>query len=353
MTNTRGASKLIPRTLIRNVQAVLPQSIRRPQKSHLAGLLIAIFLTLRLRQRIHKKVTMPAASTKAPAFPGFKPLSEQVFVREPAGDAAIKPAPDHPDVVLVYGWGDGIPKHVVKYADGFQTVYPAAKQIVVLSPISKAMFSTLAERSLQMAPVVQELFPDGAHVDDSRRRILVHTMSNTGAVNYAATINRFKDVYSRPFPHTLFIMDSTPGSVAITWDNLKRWSRAMSLGMAKFFPWPFVVTQGIFLVFLFINNLVEQATGRESAGGWSRRASLNKEWEAIGARKLYMYSKEDDLINYEDIEVHAAEAKQLGWKVDVEVFEGSGHVGHMRLHAAQYWTAIAESWKKAVADGEA
>ncbi|CAG9995695.1 unnamed protein product [Clonostachys byssicola] len=326
----------------------------RPGKRHLASILLATFLILQLRKllrllRRRRTETTMAAAKKAPAIPGFTALSEQIFVHQPdLSDGKTVPA-DDPDVVMVYGWGDCLPKHVAKYADGFRELFPHSKQIVVLSPISRAMFSDLKDRSQWMTPIIDEIFPSGPHAPDAPKKILAHTMSNTGAIFYTSMINAYQDRYHEPFPHQLLSMDSTPGSTDFHWANLQRWSRAMALGTAAWFPWPFVVTQTIWAMALSINGLYESLIGREHAGAWGRKAANNEKYEAKGARKLYLYSKEDDLIGYEDIEIHAAEAAKLGWQMDLEMFEGSGHVGHMRAHAVQYWKAIQDSWKRAIA----
>ncbi|KAG6057347.1 hypothetical protein E4U17_001424 [Claviceps sp. LM77 group G4] len=293
-------------------------------------------------------------SAKIPKFPGFTAHSDQVFSRP--GEAlqdgqAIPPQHKHdPTTVLVYGWGDGLPKHVTKYADGFRALYPYATQVVVLSPISKAMFTSLDQRTEHMLPVLNLVFPPNQQDlhQDSQARVLVHTMSNTGAVNYAATLNAYREVHNRPMPHHLLIMDSTPGSTDLSRGNLSRWSRAMALGTAAWFPWPFVITQMVWGLVLLLYTAYLCIIGRQTAGAWSVRAVNQKDFESTGARRLYLYSKEDDLILWEDIEEHAAETRQLGWGVDAEVFEGSGHVGHMRMHPGQYWGAVARSWEEAM-----
>lgn len=290
---------------------------------------------------------MPA---KIPKFPGFIAHSDQVFSRasEAAQTTEQKILPKHqndPTTVLLYGWGDGIPKHVAKYADGFRQLYPYATQIVVLSPISKAMFSNLRQRTDYMLPVLKVLF-NNDDIDSSR--VLVHTMSNTGAVNYAATLNAYQEAHGHPMPHQLLVMDSTPGSTELSWGNVSRWSRAMALGTAAWFPWPFVITQAIWGAFLVFNSLYGWMIGRQSAGQWSVRAVNHALYETKAARRLYLYSKEDDLILWEDIERHVAETRPLGWEADAELFSGSGHVGHMRMHPGQYWGAIQKSWEKAV-----
>lgn len=317
--------------------------LKQQPKINIAGLLFTTFITLKLNQRLRLKEPSVMAPKKMPSVPGFTAHSDQVFVRE--ADQSDKAPADHPDVVMIYGWGDGLPKHVSKYAEGYLGLFPYAKQIVVLSPIQKAFNSDLQQRSDSMLPVIKAVFPSG---EEAPKKILAHTMSNTGAVNYAAMLNAYQQLYNTPCPHQLLVMDSTPGGTNF-WANLSRWSRAMALGTAGWFPWPFAVTQGIWAVWLMVNGFYEALIGRESAGGWSSKAVNDGQYEVDGARRLYMYSKEDDLIHWGDIEEHAALSRKLGREADVEVFEGSGHVGHMRMHGEQYWNSILASWKRAIA----
>ena len=280
---------------------------------------------------------------KPPSIPGFTRLSDQVFVRD--GDIERDAGANDPDAVIIYGWGDGLPQHVAKYAVGYRALFPRAKQVVVLSPIAKAMFTDLKQRSALMQPVMDSVFSAGA---DSGS-VLVHAMSNTGAINFAATLNAYLQSRNRAMPHSLLVMDSTPGGTDLTWSNLKRWSRAMTLGTASWFPWPFAFTQSIWAFFLLLNSFYLWVVRRKHAGAWSLVASNDETYATKKARKLYVYSKEDDLIGYQDIEEHAAEARANGYAVDAKVFKGSGHVGHMRKFPEAYWATIRESWERAVA----
>ncbi|KND86458.1 hypothetical protein TOPH_08941 [Tolypocladium ophioglossoides CBS 100239] len=295
---------------------------------------------------------------KGPAMAGFTALSDQVFVREGSLDDGAPARATDPDTVLIYGWGDGLPRHVAKYADGYRALYPRAKQVVVLSPIAKAMFSDLRQRTTQMAPVVGAAFAAGAGEGEgegegeAKRAVLVHTMSNTGAVNYAATLNAYREARGAALPHQLLVMDSTPGGTDMTASNVARWSRAMAMGTAGWFPWPAVVTQAIWSLALLLNGVYAWSIGRESAGAWSRRAANDAALETRAARRLYLYSQEDDLIAWQDVELHVAEARERGWAADTEVFRGSGHVGHMRRFPGQYWGAIGGAWRRAVGGEE-
>jgi hypothetical protein len=333
---------------------------KSPSKTHIAAIFFAIFLIQRIRRLLGLRAVSHNSSRSAMPpvqIPGFTALNDQIYVREPdAADgkgAVLLPedeASNHPDVVMVFGWGDGLPKHVAKYTDGFRVLFPRAKQIICLSPIAKAMFSEHQQRSESMKPIIDAIFPEGAEKQQQRKlKILAHTMSNTGAVNFASVLNLYQQTYNTPFPLDLHIMDSTPGSTDFTRDNLLRWSRAMALGTANWFPWPFAVTQSLWAVSLCINWAIGRIKRTESAGAWARKYSNNTHHTTATTRRLYMYSKEDDLISWEDIISHAAESRRLGWEADVEEFSGSGHVGHMRKHTDQYWKAILDSWERAVA----
>lgn len=280
---------------------------------------------------------------KRPVFPGFEPLSEQVFVREGEIPQDEKPPSGHPRAVIIFSWGDAIPKHILKYTEGFAKLFPYAKQIAVLSPIFQAMRQNIDQRTKNMLPVLEAAFPHGTdYVTDNA--VLMHVMSNTGGINYAATLNAYKEKYGQPLPHRLTSYDSTPGGLDFTWENLSRWSYAMALGTAGWFPWPFVITQSIWGVFLCVNRVVDHVSSTETAPQFGVRAMLDPAFTSHQATKLYLYSKEDKLISSVHIEENMAESKQGGYKIEGKIFEGSAHVGHMRMFPEEYWGAIEKAW---------
>ncbi|KAF5024266.1 hypothetical protein F66182_3659 [Fusarium sp. NRRL 66182] len=276
---------------------------------------------------------------KLPQLPGFTALSSKILVGE---EPIEQPPADHPKAIVIYGWGDGLAKHVGKYAEGYRVLFPHSKQIMILSPISDAMFTGLEQRTQAMHGVLDNL---QELLDDKKAPILIHAMSNTGAISYATTLKAFLEKHDRQFPHQLLVLDSTPGNPFLSWERLGNWSRAMSLGTAKFFPWPFVVTQSIWAVFLVLDVAFKWLTGGEPSGAFALRVVDDQTYETTDSKRLYLYSKEDDLISYKDIEGYVAESQERGYETRTELFEGSGHVGHMRQHPEQYWKAIQDAWK--------
>lgn len=285
------------------------------------------------------------ATEKAhPSFADYTAVNNQIYVR-PSNTPQDIPR-ESPTVVLLYSWGDSNPKHVVKYADGYRELYPAARIVVVFGPILKAITQTLPQRSRTMAPVVDAIF-DGSEDTEAhaRERLMVICMSNTGGINFGSTLHAYRQRYGVSLPHKLLICDSTPGNTEF-FRNVAPWSRAMALGAAKFFPWPFVVTQVMAALFLGTLHGLSALLGITSAAEFSVKAVNDaRGFSNPSAAKLYLYSKADDIISWEDIEEHAADAVSKGYDVALEMFEDSPHVEHMRLHTEQYWGAISSRWK--------
>ncbi|KAK3950183.1 hypothetical protein QBC32DRAFT_376841 [Pseudoneurospora amorphoporcata] len=63
--------------------------------------------------------------------------------------------------------------------------------------------------------------------------------------------------------------------------------------------------------------------------------------------RMYIYSEEDELVNWRDVERHLAEARQKGMKARGEKFEGTGHVGHARgaANEERYWGIVGDFWE--------
>ncbi|CAG1989568.1 unnamed protein product [Fusarium graminearum] len=276
---------------------------------------------------------------KLPQLAGFNAINANILI---SNDSPENTPSDHPAAILIYGWGDGQARHVGKYADGYRTLFPHSKQIIILSPISDAMFTGLETRMRAMQVVIDNL---NGLLDEKTAPILVHSMSNTGAISYATTLKAFADKQGRTLPHQLLVLDSTPGNPFWSWERLGKWSHAMAIGTAKFFPWPFVVTKGIWGFVLTLDVIFKKLIGSEPSGAFALRTVDDITYETLDSKRLYLYSKEDEIISHMDIEGYIAESQQRGYETRQELFDGTNHVGHMREHPEKYWKAIQEAWQ--------
>ncbi|KAI1825642.1 hypothetical protein F4861DRAFT_501084 [Xylaria intraflava] len=289
-------------------------------------------------------------AVKAPAFPGYTPITHRIFIRnEDAGsdlkNARNKATGTEPTAILVFGWGDGQPKHVGKYSEGYHALFPSARIVVITNPILAATTQTLYWRTHDMMPVIDTIFPTK---DNRSERVIIHIMSNTGGIFAAATLNAYRERHGPDavLPHHLCVSDSTPGGLNFM-SEAWRWSRAMALNVPKWIPLPFVLSQALCCVFLTLVNYAAVAVGIEPSGSYSARIFNEHAFATPKALRLFCYSKEDDLVYWEDLEEQAALARSNGYTTVLEEFKGSPHVGHMRVHPEQYWSSILRCWKQA------
>lgn len=288
--------------------------------------------------------TEKKTETPHPAFADYDIVNSQIYVR-PSDSPSTIPAAS-PTIVVLYCWGDSNPKHVAKYADGYRQLWPLARLVVVFGPILRAITQTLPQRAHTMAPVVDAVF--GGSQDPAahaRERVAVVCMSNTGGINFASTLHVYRERFGVPMPHAMLVCDSCPGNTEF-FRNVAPWSRAMALGTARFFPWPFVVTQALAVLFLAGIHGLGWVTGNQSAAEFSVNAVNDPEY-CVQVARLYLYSSADDIISHTDIEEHAADAKSRGYDVECVTFDDTPHVGHMKGHPEKYWSAIQGRWKEA------
>ncbi|KAK0742572.1 hypothetical protein B0T21DRAFT_328495 [Apiosordaria backusii] len=297
---------------------------------------------------------------EAPLLKAFTRLSKQVYVQEPASSPSPGAHESDPTTVIIYGWGDAAPKHLSKYVTGYTTLFPYARLILIFSPMLNTLYQTLDSRSKTMIPVIETLYGPISSLGssavppktESKERILLQAMSNTGGINLAATMYAFTRAQptesAQVFPHDLMVLDSTPGSTAF-FPNIAPWSRAMAIGASRVLPFvPFIFIQTLAALFLATLHGVGQIMGATSAAAFSVTAVNDPTLSDTSSKRLYLYSKEDDIIHWEDIEKHAADARSKGWDVSAETFEGTPHVGHMKAYPDKYWNAISTAWKDAV-----
>lgn len=287
-------------------------------------------------------------------LPGFERWDDILQVRFGRAEKATTTIPPgHPRWILIYGWGDALPKHINKYCEKYRELFPQSTQVLVTCGIKKVCYKARIERRAQLTTrLVAKVFGDiegGSEALESGK-ILVHCMSNMGGIFYASTLFAFERQYKRPMPHTLLVMDSTPGGTDYTLRNIVLWGGAAALKISRDTPIPFVLAN-IYSSVLFVPaRLRSFRVGQDPPGAWSRKAMNSADYiDPSKTRFLYLYGKDDPLIHASDIESHLAESKERGWEVDVERFDGTSHVGHMRKYPERYWGAVRDSWNQAVA----
>lgn len=273
--------------------------------------------------------------------------------------------------------------HLAKYTTKYQTLFPGTPILLVRSFVyhftpgrrARSYTSDIAAA----VPLIQSLAssPDGGsnenegkekavmhakQVDGTTPRILIHVFSNGGSTMLRHLYTLYNTSSSAGvggggggggtavFPPRVTIFDSAPGRF-----QYSRSVHAFSLGV------PFSKTP------LFKYLLLKLAIHLLCASYWvfqlvaGRRGYLDQTFalhndpaaaaaasKGVEVRRTYIYSREDRLVDFRDVEEHAAEARRKGavaGEVRAERFEGTAHVAHVRGNEDRYWKVVKESWE--------
>ncbi|KAG6853728.1 hypothetical protein C0991_001966 [Blastosporella zonata] len=74
-------------------------------------------------------------------------------------------------------------------------------------------------------------------------------------------------------------------------------------------------------------------------------------WTRDSTPRLYLCSRNDQVVAFYEVEAHAEDAKKAGFDVRFEAFEDTPHVSHAKYEPERYWGAVKAVWNAAV-EGE-
>ncbi|KAJ0165385.1 Transmembrane protein 53 [Colletotrichum tanaceti] len=275
-------------------------------------------------------------------LPAMQELSPTTFLYDPP--SAVLDA-NSPKLIVVFSWMSAQDVHIAKYTSRYMALYPSASILLVKCPFIHTLSTRISKRQIKPAvPVVRSLadaagaaaFTGGGGGGGGQPpQLLFHVFSNGGATNYA----KFLELYSEAdragrlaLPPHVTLYDSCPGGF-----HWMRSYRALSASMPR-------VLSPLAHVFIGWFWLFHVPLGRVGFFGKMWAALRQKALLGSEKRRAYLYSKEDEMIHWADVERHADEAKENGFDVRKERFDGSQHVAHAKLNPSRYWGVVREMW---------
>lgn len=271
-----------------------------------------------------------------PLFPGFDRLSHSIHLQEDRSSSpSIQPIHDQvppPDFVFLFSWVEARPQHILKYVKGYSELFPKAKVMILTTSLRDMIVQSFVAGQSHLAAALQivESKPNA--------KVLVHAFSNGGAYRVTQFHLEYAKYFSKRFNPRTIILDSTPGkgtfrrTVAAIMFSLpkQRFARVLSLLAAY-----------VALALLW----TAQAVFRRDNIVTKIRERLNDpQLMSSTCPRIYLYSKADEMVWWEDVEEHAAKARQRGWQVNCVRFTSSSHVNHPKEDATRYWNAVKAAW---------
>ncbi len=279
------------------------------------------------------------------------------------------PKPNSGDLIILCTWMGAARKHIDKYIAVYHDVAPGARILLIESSVDSLTSAFVRrQRVIKFAPAAaavldtladcehrSPLYPKehaNRYLDDEKTvsrnnqstpspsrtepKILLHIFSNGGMNSATHLLHVLRSQMDEPLALVGIIFDSCPGMGTSYWQSFE----AMLLSFPRSLVWRSLGALAVhcFLVFL----VVYVACGGENPVTLWRRTLLEESSPARGA--CYLFSKEDRMIDWTDVEQHAEEARRKDWKVKEVLFEGSGHCAHLAMDRKRYVGAVQGLW---------
>ncbi|XP_047476357.1 transmembrane protein 53-like [Penaeus chinensis] len=230
-------------------------------------------------------------------------------------------------VVFLLGWLGAEDRHLAKYCSIYNqrgcitirytspTSYLFVRPKVKLMPIARKLLALLRDMSLDDHPVFFHMFSNNGSV---LYYYITQAMEEDEAPNLMVKGCIFD---STPSPRRLYsgvraIYEVTPGSV---WMKL-----CASVGMMLFLMGWRVLSVLWTIISGKLPNTPPWALVEDKAR----------------CPQLFLYSRADKLINYNDVEYFVAERQKLGIPVVTKCWDDSAHVQHYRVHPDAYSSSV-------------
>jgi hypothetical protein len=261
--------------------------------------------------------------------------------------SACEDAKGHPRLVVLASWMEArdihIAKYITNYITNYQTIFPSSKILLISSPMKSVI---LAERRKSarkaLASAVEYIRANSDTVTNGKgpSRVLFHVFSNGGSINLSHLRTAFEETTGTPLPPHIIVFDSCPG--LHTYER----GRYAFASWAPSGPTRFLVALPLATFLVFLYWLAFNPWGRQDTLARVAAEHNVRERSPHERARSYVYSKEDDMIDWQHIEQHAEDARVQGFHVvKAERFEGSKHCAHMRSDESRYFNVVTETWR--------
>jgi hypothetical protein len=259
----------------------------------------------------------------------FKHLNSSVYIHEPTS----KQNSNGPDLVIIAGWMDARPRHLTKYINGYEKLYPGARIIVIRTTGTDSAISTTSWNLKRISPVVEIL----AHLP-SDARILLHTASMGGGYTSALIAKTYLQQTGKSLPLTALVIDGSPGRA-----SYKDTVAAFAAILPQFF---IIRLLGLFFIKLIYGGyqLGYMILQKKNLIDAIRFDFNNPQVFGTEIPRLYLFSDEDQMVRTKDIVEHAEEAEGLGYTVFREHFGKGAHCALLLEDEGRYWRGVERLW---------
>lgn len=270
----------------------------------------------------------------------FKKLSPCVSLYTP--DTASIPPPTHPTTILFCSWMDAAPKHISYYTSYYTNLFPSSRIVHCTMTTNQFLLQSETRRRKDVAPAIDAIF---SHSNEEDARLFVHCISNGGAKRLYGIAGLYQSQKNKPLPIKTIIYDSCPAL-----PRFKRDLHAILHVPGAKLPWSSYIPLAIIAVLAttIVNFVVHWCPH------WVWRSLARGPMEGLNDERLlsksavrgYVYSEEDEVIEWRDVEKHGEVGRNMGYKIERVKMGGGRHAQLFRGEGGEavYWGFIKKLW---------
>ncbi|KAK3316208.1 hypothetical protein B0H66DRAFT_560690 [Apodospora peruviana] len=304
---------------------------------------------------------------------GFQDKGNNIFFHPGDASSSLLSSDNGPSLIVLCTWlGGASTRRVAKYTTGYRRQFPGSPILLIRTVILDFTVRSFATVRSNLAParaVVREVLGEAYHrhyqTDGEGVGVLLHIFSNGGAnmaiqlaislqqeetpvVSGNANKESSKLWTGQKLPLKQIIHDCSPGSA-----SFRKFYDAAVLSVPQSFsshPILHAASQAAVVLPTIMTVVTLQTTGAMKSVDDLRSDLLDGNLFDENATRLYMYSKEDTMVDVQDVETHAEEARRRfegqgkKGRVRMEMFEWAKHCSLVMEDEPRYWGLIREVW---------
>jgi hypothetical protein len=269
-------------------------------------------------------------------------LSGEISLYEPqdTADAADASAPS---LIILCTWvGGATPRRINKYTSQYRQLYPGASILILTTNVQNVAFRPLSMVRSGLKPACESIRRILTRASDTNDRpgTLLHMFSHGGGgtgSQLALAMKASDDQGALFFANLRIILDCCPGD-----DSLNKSYGAAQVSVPNNLAAQLLGKALLYPAMSVINGLQNAGVLRSIR---DLRALLNDP-NTFGpsARRLYIYTKDDPVIGWTDVQTHLQEARSLGYHAEQVLFEHGAHCGLIMENPGRYWGAVRKFW---------
>ncbi|KAH9862956.1 hypothetical protein J1614_010733 [Plenodomus biglobosus] len=250
-----------------------------------------------------------------------------------------------PSYILLFTWTGARCQNIVKYTNRYLVLFPTAHIFVITTSAKDLCFRSSKRKQARLEPLLE-------HLVQARQNqgitIFMHIFSEGGSNKAVAFAELYQTRTCSKLPLSALCLDSTPGH-----PHYRRLCTALRKSLPPhpvFHYGGFLIGStmlaGIWILFSVFKGYHNNPISK------TRRQLLNPALFDPTTPRCYLYSTADSLVAWQDIHEHVQASVDLDIPVTQVIFTYTKHCMHAKEEPEQYWGAVNQTWRKAIARHE-